>query len=442
MTVLPSLRHPLDRQPDEEFILHSLGRGWTLGAAVDWSSLYGDEHRRRVSLPTYPFERQRYWIAPDSTEIGAPQPPAPAQTIAGTASSLESTLSGIFASLLGVDRIRPSDSFFDLGGDSLLAVQLITRIRDRTGVELQLQQVLEAPTVAAMARLLEQWRSTSQRAPLVALNRTGANPPLVLIHPAGGTVLCYLELTRGLGAEQPVYALQSPGLTGEAEPTTIEAAAQRYVDELRSVQPHGPYRLAGLSYGGNVAFEMCRLLHDDREDVELLAMFDSHPPPTYHTQPPDDTSYILAFPSILQLYAGRQPRMNRSDLAALSSDQQVDYLVHRIRSARVLPTDIDDGGIKLLFRLWKTHLLALRAHHPAPLRHAQRIAFFRAVEPQPPRLPKLLHIDLEHDIAAWQALTPGPIELHEVPGSHYTMLRPGNVEALVPLLQREVVHAV
>jgi thioesterase domain-containing protein/acyl carrier protein len=453
-TVLPSLRHPLDAQSDQAFLMHSLGRACVAGASVDWTAFWAGERRRRVSLPTYPFERQRYWIEPHGSVSALPSSAAPVQherptlasAYAAPTSPLETDLAAIWASLLGVDRVGIHDNFFELGGDSLLAVQLTTRVRDLTGIELQLQHLVEAPTVAGTARLLvqirEQSRPAPSRSPVVTITPLGGGVPFFCVHPAGGTVLCYLELARALGPRQPFVALQSPGLCGEAEPSTIELAAARYVAQLRAVQRAGPYRIGGLSYGGNVAFEMARLLHADGEEVDLLAMFDSHPPQAYHTDPPADASYVQAFPSILQMYSGQVPHISGDEIRQLDAPAQVDYMVRQIRASHVLPAEVDDEGIKLLFGLWKTHLLALRAHRPAPLRHAQRITYFRAAEAQPPDLPRLLHIDLRDDGAAWAAFTPGTFEVHTVPGSHYTMLNAAHSGALAPTLasalQREV----
>ncbi len=115
--------------------------------------------------------------------------------------------------------------------------------------------------------------------PLVAIDPDGSLPPLFLVHPAAGTVDCYLALARHLDPEQPLYAFQAAGVDGRGEPCDrVETLASRYVEALRQRRPRGPYHLGGWSLGAVVAFEMARRLHASGEEIALLALLDSHPP--------------------------------------------------------------------------------------------------------------------------------------------------------------------
>jgi amino acid adenylation domain-containing protein len=165
---LPSLRPSWERRPDQAFALGTLGRLWLAGVRVDWTGFRGAERRRRVALPTYPFERQRYWIEQGigtemriETEIEEPREVTVSTTLHGRpgistpyvapSSPVEGTLSGIWEELLGIAPVGIHDSFFDLGGHSLMATQLLARVAARFGVDLPLAALFEAPTVGALA---------------------------------------------------------------------------------------------------------------------------------------------------------------------------------------------------------------------------------------------------------------------------------------------------
>src|SRR5207244_10359983 len=143
--------------------------------------------------------------------------------------------------------------FFELGGSSLLAVQLLGQVRKTTGKNITLSALFQAPTVEELARLLEE--KPGGRSSLAALQPHGSKPPLILVHGAGGGILWgYANLAPHLGADQPVYAIE-PKAAPEETPT-VQDLASRYITELRSLQPQGPYQLGGYCFGGYVAYEM------------------------------------------------------------------------------------------------------------------------------------------------------------------------------------------
>ncbi len=193
-----------------------------------------------------------------------------------TADDIAERLTRIWQELLGVQPISPDQNYFDLGGDSSLAVQLFSRIASDFNVQLPLATLFDAPTIAELAHALRREVSASHWSPLVAIQPLGSRPPFFCIHGAGGNVLIYRDLSRHLGPDQPFYGLQSLGLDGTSPPlTTIEEMAALYVAEIRRVSPHGPYYLGGYCMGGTVAFEVAQQLSAQGERVELLALFDT-----------------------------------------------------------------------------------------------------------------------------------------------------------------------
>jgi malonyl CoA-acyl carrier protein transacylase/acyl carrier protein len=192
-TILSSLRHPKDPQPDAAALLQAAGRLWLSGVAIDWEAFCGEERRRRVPLPGYPFQRRRFWIEaarsvrpaqPASAPAAAPPEPIPAAharpelaatPFAAPRDETERRLAGIWQELLGIAAPGIHDDFFELGGHSLLATRLISRVRQAFGVELPLEAVFEAPTVARLAARITT-ASLIAEPPIVPVPREGELP--------------------------------------------------------------------------------------------------------------------------------------------------------------------------------------------------------------------------------------------------------------------------
>jgi thioesterase domain-containing protein/acyl carrier protein len=198
----------------------------------------------------------------------------------------EEILAGIWAEVLGVERVSIHDNFFDLGGHSLLAMRLIRIVRETFDATVQLVTLLEAPNIAHLAERLRQMRKPHRFSIVSAIQSRGVRPPLFCVHPAGGTSLCYAGLARYLGPEQPLYGVQAVGSDGmEAPLTSIEEMAARYIAEMRTIQPHGPFRICGWSLGGIVAYEMGRQLYQEDRNVSPLFLIDSYAPPLPAQEP-------------------------------------------------------------------------------------------------------------------------------------------------------------
>jgi amino acid adenylation domain-containing protein len=190
---------------------------------------------------------------------------------------MEERLAAVWKDVLGVDRLGAHDDFFDLGGQSILATRLVARLRGELGVDVPVAMLVQAPTVEAMARALAAGER-AVRLPLVPLQTFGDRPPLFMVHPAGGHVICYRGLAVSLAPDQPVYGLQPRGLEDGMEPIdSLPEMAAYYVEAIRRFRPRGPYRLGGWSFGGVVAWEMARQLRAADETVDLLALLDTSP---------------------------------------------------------------------------------------------------------------------------------------------------------------------
>jgi len=203
---------------------------------------------------------------------------------------IERILAGFFEELLGVQGVGVDDSFFDLGGHSLIAVRLFARVKKSFAVDFPISVLFEAPTVARIAALVAERAGitpTEGAAParpsrrfefLVPMHEGegGTKTPFVLVAGMFGNVLNLRHLAMLLGRDRPFYGLQARGLSGDQPPhARLDEAARDYIAELRQVQPHGPYLLGGFSGGGLTALEMAHQLREAGEQVALLTLLDT-----------------------------------------------------------------------------------------------------------------------------------------------------------------------
>jgi len=322
----------------------------------------------------------------------------------------EARLAQIWESVLAVRPIGVQQSFFDLGGYSLLAVRLMHRIERSFGKRLSITALLHAPTVETLAKVL----GTSGNAPawssLVPIQTRGTKPPLFLVHGVGGGVMTFRELALGLAPEQPIYGLQAQGLDGKRKPLErVEDMAAHYIQDIRTVQGKGPYYLGGLSFGGMVALEMAEQLEKQGEEIALLAMFDT-------------------FPGREQ---GRAELLAK--LARLPARERAQYVARRIykvwrKSGRILYRYFLPAAIKNVQRACHR---ASRAYDP-PVWDG-KVTLFRPAE-------KSLR-GVDDETAGWGAWARGGVDIFQVPGGHVTMLRQPNVRVLAEFLKRSLLEA-
>ena len=186
-------------------------------------------------------------------------------------------LTPIWQRVLQLPSIGITDNFFDLGGDSSLALQLFNEIAQVCDRELPPVAIYQAPTISALAALLEQ--PTTPRFPTLVLLKPGAgNPPVFIAHGLGGSVMDFFQPVRHIATDHPIYGMQARGSDGLDEPLErVEDMAEFYLGAIKKLQPHGPYLLVGYSLGGLVVLEMAQRLLANGQEVALLAMLDAYP---------------------------------------------------------------------------------------------------------------------------------------------------------------------
>ena len=195
----------------------------------------------------------------------------------GLASPMVETLIPVWRRVLGRARVDVDENFFEVGGDASSAQELFLQIAQLSGRELSPMLICQAPSIMALAALLEK-PAYPQMAPIVVLKRGNEKPPVFMAHGIGGNVMDLFILARHVFSPHPIYGMVPKGTDGMAEPLqTVEDMAEFHLEMIRKIQPSGPYLLIGYSLGGLVMLEVAQRLSENGEKVGLLAMLDSYP---------------------------------------------------------------------------------------------------------------------------------------------------------------------
>ncbi|MFH9405270.1 amino acid adenylation domain-containing protein [Streptomyces sp. NPDC017638] len=346
----------------------------------------------------------------------------------------ERLLAEMWSEVLGlpVDRVGADDNFFDLGGHSFAALRLISRMESAWDVTVPTATVFSAPTLRALAGWLDERPPAPAPSPLVPLHAGGGLPPLILVHPVGGHVLCYTSLAAALGPDRPVHALVARGMReGERPAARIEDMAADYLDALAEAGHDGPLVLGGWSLGGVVAFEMARqaTLRDGRTPPVVL--IDSHAPGRYgpDATAPDEAELIADFAADWERSAGPPLGVHRAALAGRTAQECRAHLLQRARRAGLLDAEDGPAHLSRLLDLYAANRAALARYRPDGPHHG-RLLVLSATD--------ATDVSTGDEAGAdrgWRHRTTGRVDVRPVPGDHYTLLREPNLTDLAAELR-------
>ena len=355
--------------------------------------------------------------------------PVQAHVINEVNNNLESLITGLWEDLFGFSPIGLQDDFFELGGNSLHAARLVAKIRVLTGRELPLESFLYAPTIERLA-LLMRASDTVSTSTLVILREGAHERPLFIAHSMSGTLLELWALVREMDCHCAVYGIQGRGLReGEVPNSRVEDMAADYIEQIRSVQPHGPYALAGFSMGGLIAFEIAQQLLQLGETVELVALLD--------TQLDEQCLTLQDW----LLHQRRRVDLELCEIRARSGRQRVGYIRlkagHFADRLRVVSgktpkrSSVDEHqlrGVLSLSPRQRRIILALRVAMAAyrPKKYPGRVTFFHAAIPNP---------HWADPLRVWKGVC-RELEVVEVPAGHSDLILPPSVSHVAETLDR------
>ena len=371
-------------------------------------------------------------------KIDRNQLPAPrlehARNEASTAprNSTEEAIGEIWRQMLSLSSIDVFEDFFEAGGNSLLALRMAGAIQKRFDTDFSVARVFQNPTVAQLANALSGGGPPEfESRAVVPIQAQGSQSPLFCVHCVNGHVNQYFALAKALGPDQPVYGLQPPSRDGrEAIPHDLTVLAARHIVEMRKVQPHGPYRVSGYSFGGMLAYEIAQQLNQAGEKIDLLLMFDTLLPRVEGTE--------------------QRAQRHRDQLKALDAGGRVRYVMRSAlgnlntlaRVAWTFPKRLRESlPIRVYRRLGRPLPVALQApfvrrnlnaamysYRAKPF--AGRIVLFRASERN--------WMNTEFPQLGWDNMAREGLVIEDLPGSHGRMLEAPDVQGTAKVVRKHL----
>jgi amino acid adenylation domain-containing protein len=371
--------------------------------------------------PNGKIDRQRL---PLPAEIHSPQD----RSYLPPRDALELHCAQIWEAALGVSPVGLRDNFFDLGGHSLNAFVVMTRIRKTFGRDLPVSALFQQPTVEHLASLLRDSRGEAEFSPLVPIQPRGAKAPFFCVHPAGGNVLCYVALARHIGNDQPFYGLQSRALVDEQlEVRSAEEIAADYIQAVRKIQPKGPYLLGGYCLGGVFAFEMSRQLQQMGEQIGALVLIDTFSPEAMSKEEFDDAQALSWFGRDLGMPLGKRLSVPPDELRELPAEQAFEKVLTKAKQEQVLPMETDSSELRRYFHCYLANSVYAVTYEPC-LYHGQ-ITLLSARDEE-----DKYNFGVSR---GWESFTDREMMIKEVPGDHASIIFEPNVQ----ILAEHLMHA-
>jgi amino acid adenylation domain-containing protein len=351
----------------------------------------------------------------------------------------EEKLAGIWKEVLRVDRVGVYDNFFQLGGDSIKTIHIISRAK-RDGISLMPIDLFQYQNIASLSEYLYKGsRGKESSAPtyntdiLIPFRKDGARRPMFFVPGAGGNVLPFYNLSIALPDDQPFYSFQAQGSTGEFSPLkTVEEMASLYVAEMQMVDPTGPYIIGGYSFGGQVAFEMALQLERKGFEVSQLIILDSERPnrDLDRTTRPEIT-YELLFPAIifnLQEFYPMKVDFSISEIENKPKEEQLDILIEKLKGAGY---EFSKMQLRGFINVFSKNLTISYTPEPAAS-IAAPILIFKTMPDQE----SSAVVEKIEDHTGWNKFTSHGITSYRIGGSHTSFLKVPIVKNLAEVLKR------
>ncbi|MBN2715701.1 MAG: acyltransferase domain-containing protein [Deltaproteobacteria bacterium] len=447
-------------------LLTAVGKLWVSGVEVDTEAFFAHEQRKIAPIPAYCFDRKRYWVDPPAVSTDYQRDiqtvtsasdgritSASAVAAASSPKDVESVLKQIWSEVLGVTNIESSDNFRDLGGDSLGAVRLMECIRKETGVGLPLSALDSAPTIVELAKLITADGAATEelggagKSCLVPVKQAtvGSNRPILFIpHGGGGDVHWgYVNISAGFDKEQAIWGFEHPK---DRKFDSFSEMAIYYVDQLKHVQPLGPYYLAGYCFSGVLAYTMACELRKRGEHVAFLGIMEAEPAGPEPTKISINKDFITGLavnmPITVRTLLNQSPEQRKTKFLKRiihlkeSGAYKLGKMLNlptdeRHPDRQITAADLLRGAEQIpdeMMEVWN-HNLQLFQNHISAMSDIALEVFRTRQQP----------LFSSHDPSlGWRRLTSANVTCHTVEGNHVTVVEPPYAAQLGRVVQERL----
>lgn len=360
--------------------------------------------------------------------VAQPNPPAEGIKLRPR-NGIEARILQMWTSILGVEGIGVRDDFFELGGDSIKAMMLMSRLTQLTGKSIPVKTIFEHRTIERIAGALLSGGKWSSQTSVVPIQPNGPSLPFFCIHPGGGLVNAYIDLARHMGTDQPFYAIQAYGAEhGQTPFTSVEDMARQYIKDIKEIQPEGPYQIGGWSFGSTIAYEMAQQLEASGEEACLVALLDGVCNTTQTTSL--DDRWEEAIEEWIQAYFLGHSELDLQEdaerfetaMKALCPEERYKFYLETGKRLDKIPPYVQIDEFRRFMHTYAINVRAWRAYVPAP--YSGKVTLFMT--------------GCEEDdkrTETWRELALGGAEVYRQPGRHNDFIHDPHVRVLAENLR-------
>ena len=326
---------------------------------------------------------------------------------------VELQLIQIWEELFQIRPIQVGSNFFDLGGHSLLAIHLVSQIKRRFGVDLPLADLFRNATIEALATHLKHEAGVPEATPLVCIQPGRGLKPLFFFHPAGGNILSYMDLTRELGSDIPVFGVQHPGLADDLSFDDLESLAGHYRDLIDAAHPQGNLILGGWSSGGALALEVAQQFAQRDRAVDLVVAIDTFLPGQGTVKRSSDAEMLVALAGDYFAAQGVTFDIDSEEFGTLETQDRIDFIIDEAIDRGILSAATGRQRFQRLWQVFLENVCGFDAYRAEP--YQGDIALFTAADNSENAVEIITRL--------WSEIAHGDFHHEPTPGNHQSMMQ-------------------